>query len=358
MTRVLIIDDSSFVRRVLERAMSQQMDLRVVGEAVNGRDGIDQIKKLRPDAVTLDVEMPVMDGLATLTAMKQELGEKAPPVLMCSTLTAEGTRVAIEALHRGASDVIGKDSATTQGAGFQAELVSKLRAIAAKRVASCSGNVSKKPPALQGRRFGVLMIGSSTGGPPVVEEMVRALPARHSVPVVVAQHMPSQFTASLAERLNELSPTKVVLAKHGMPLQGGTVYIAEGGLNTTIAGGRTAASLQVRPAPASTIFKPNVDALLSSGAQVFGQLAAGVVVTGMGDDGFIGGSQIAKAGGLVLTQSPETCVVFGMPKKLTETGTSAASLSPAQLAQSVRQISELGLSPAPGAGAGVTRRSA
>lgn len=324
----------------------------MVGTAENGQLGLELIARARPDVVTLDIQMPVLDGLSTLRKMGERPAHRWPPVLVCSSLTADGSHEALEAMRLGAADFITKDAVRAAGndPGFKGELIEKIRAVAqaarrrsaravaprdpagprgpvgAQGVGGASGASEAVGPlvklAAPSRPAGVLAIGSSTGGPPVVERLVGALPGAFGFPVVVAQHMPALFTKSLAERLDRAVTARVVLGEHGQRVEPGVVYIAEGGRHTRLArkpGG--VVQLEVSEEPRALLYKPSVDELFRSASEVFGGGAVGVVLTGMGHDGAIGAGAMKAAGGSVYAQDEASCVVYGMPRAVIEAGT-------------------------------------
>lgn len=346
--RVLIADDSGFMRSALRRTLAEDPRLTVVGEASDGREAIAAAKLLRPDVLTLDVEMPEMTGLEALPKI---LALPRPPaVLMCSTLTAEGSRESLHALRLGAADVIGKATdGRGPGGAFAEELVAKVLAIAEthrrRRHAARAADGQPGTPAPSEtlrkirRRIAeldprVILIASSTGGPPVLERLVQALPRETTVPVVIAQHMPAVFTRSLAERLDGLAGVRVKLAEHREPLLGGTVYLGEGGtvLSVRDTGGLKAS---VSQEAGGEMYMPSANVLISSAVRAAGGRVLAVVLTGMGQDGLTGCREAVAAGGLVLAQDETSCVVYGMPRAVSEAGLAAASLDPASLAEVV-----------------------
>jgi len=378
--RVLVIDDSSFMRRVLSRLIEKDPDLEVVGTAGNGRDGLAAIDEHHPDVVTLDVQMPGMGGIDMLRELSKRPRHARPAVLMCSSLTAEGAHVTLEAMEIGAADFITKDAVKAGGSdsGFTAELTSKIksvgRAVRRRRPQAQTRAASVAPPAPVGppraapegpiREPAILLIGASTGGPPVVERVIKAMPEVFRFPVVIAQHMPAAFTKSLAERLNRLCPPEVQLATDGDRAEPGRVYIGEGGKHVQVRKAGAGFRLEVGNEPADHHYRPSVDALLGSAAAAGQSRTLAMVMTGMGADGAVGAEAIANAGGTVLTQSEESCVVYGMPRAVDERGASAGSLDPAGLADVASACADGGWaarkrggSSGPEAG-GVQRRSA
>lgn len=355
--RVLVVDDSALMRKALSGFITSDARLQLVGTAFNGREGLEKVALLKPDVVTMDIEMPVLDGLSALRELRRVHPGRSPAVLMCSSLTVEGSRAAFDALRLGAADVIAKDpSEVGKGhAGFRAELIEKLVAISPRPAATpralerpatsaAPGKaVAGTIPRLSGVELELVAIGSSTGGPPVLEKLIASLPAGFRLPIVVAQHMPAMFTRTLAERLNELCAVRVVLAQHGMPVLPGTVYISEGGHQTRVerAGGRLRITCSTEPANA--LYKPSVNELFESIASACGPATLALMLTGMGDDGAIGAERLTRAGGRLVAQEASSCVVYGMPRAVVDRGLALAAISPTQM---VELLASLALSPA------------
>ncbi len=351
--RILVVDDSAFMRRAISQMIASDPALTVVDTAYNGQDALEKIAKLQPDLVTLDIEMPVMDGMTALRKI-QALPEPRPAVLMCSSLTKAGSHEALAAMTAGAADFIAKDASqvSLNITSIRDELIAKIKAIGANRRKSARGAAPfaapattatpapTKTPRLNAADFDVLLVGSSTGGPPALEKLLSPLPADFPLPIVIAQHMPALFTKSLSERLDHLCMVSVIQAAPGMPLHPGSVYIGEGGKHVRIvrsAAGRYA--LEVSDKPADALYKPSVNELFASGAKFAGARALAVVLTGMGDDGRIGATELKAKGGTILAQSAESCVVYGMPKAVNEAGLTIAALPPEQIGALLAQMS-------------------
>jgi len=345
--RILVVDDSAFMRRAISQMIASDPSLTVVDTAYNGQDALEKITKLQPDLITLDIEMPVMDGMTALRRI-QAMPEPRPAVLMCSSLTKAGSHEALAAMTAGAADFIAKDASqvSLKITTIRDDLIAKIKAIGANRrksvraagasaaaTATTTGAAPPtKAPKLTAADFDVLLIGSSTGGPPALEKVLAPLPADFPLPVVVAQHMPALFTKSLAERLDQLCMVSVIQGAAGMPLHPGSVYIGEGGKHARIvrsAAGRYA--LEISDKPADALYKPSVNELFASGAKFAGARALAVVLTGMGDDGRIGATELKAKGGVILAQNIESCVVYGMPKAVNEAGLTIAALPPEQI---------------------------
>jgi two-component system, chemotaxis family, protein-glutamate methylesterase/glutaminase len=337
--RILVVDDSAFMRLALSKMIDSDPQLNVVATAHDGLDAIEKVKKYKPDLVTLDIEMPKMDGL---TALRRIMSECPTTVIMVSSLTTQGSREALRAMRFGAVDFVAKDASFISNKidALKDELLSKIKAIGSStrmREEAASTKSEANPahsamPTLDPNQVGLIVIGSSTGGPPVVETIVNALPPDLIAPVVIAQHMPGVFTKSLSERLNAKAAVSVFEGEDGMPLYPGTVYISRGGHQTRIRKMPSNKwSLRVNDQPSDALYKPSVDVLFASAAECHGDRCVCVMLTGMGDDGVIGARAISARGGTVVTQSAATCVVYGMPKAVDDAGVSVARLSPAEI---------------------------
>ncbi len=346
MTRVLIVDDSVFMRKAIALMLAGDARIEVVGQAANGLEGLRMARDLKPDVVTMDVEMPEMDGL---TSLRRIMAECPTHVIMISSLTTEGSNAALTALKAGAADVMAKDAShvSLNIVNLKDELIAKVVALGmARRPRRRSGADTLPRPdagALKFRsgQFDLLAIGSSTGGPPVLESILVGLPNPLGAAVVVAQHMPEIFTKSMAERLARVCKLKVVHAESGMTVERETVYISPGGKNTRLcraAPGRWRLECGVEP---KTLYMPSVDMLFQSAAEVVGGRTLGVVLTGMGDDGVRGAKTLHGKGGVILAQNEESCVVYGMPRAVTINGLTSASLSPEGLLKSIQSMAPM-----------------
>jgi two-component system chemotaxis response regulator CheB len=320
--RVLIVDDSRFVRQAVARMLNTSPDIEVVGQAADGRQGIEKAKELKPDVVTLDVQMPHMGGLETL----QRLMEEAPvPVLLLSSLTSEGADVTLRGLELGALDFVDKSTAKGQMnlLSLAEELRTKIRALAG------SPRRPRVPEPLAGGQLAmprgaaralVVAIGTSTGGPTALQSVIPRLPRDLGAAVLVVQHIPVGFTRYLADRLALRSALPVDEARDRETITPGRVLIAPGGLHMKLAQRGDAVEVRLVAEPQASLHRPSADVLMASVAEVFGSRSVGVVLTGMGTDGAEGLAAIRKAGGRTLAESEETCVIYGMPKAAIEAG--------------------------------------
>jgi two-component system chemotaxis response regulator CheB len=327
--RVLVVDDSAVVRQLLCDHVAKGPDMEVVGTAGDGRQALEMIDSLRPDVVTLDIQMPIMDGLETLDAL---LARRPVPVIMVSSLSQRGADITLEALDRGAVDYLPKPGGAEPGPSFQEELWRKLRTAAGtdvrrildlRRKQKARRAVAPRPAApptgpqaaaADGHLAAAcVVIGISTGGPPALATLLAAL-RPPMPPIVVVQHMPPNFTKPLAWRLNSISPLTVKEAEHGDALQPNHVFIAPGGKHLQLRRWQQAVRAVVGDGPPVSGHKPSVDVLMQSAAEVFAAGVLGVIMTGMGYDGVAGCAAIRAAGGYVLGQDEATSDVYGMNK--------------------------------------------
>ncbi|MBR1760564.1 MAG: chemotaxis response regulator protein-glutamate methylesterase [Schwartzia sp.] len=363
MIRVLIADDSAFMRMVLSDMFKKQPDFEVVGLAMNGKDAVEQVKKLKPDLVTMDVNMPVMDGLQALEAI---MAACPTPVIMFSSLTQDGAKATIKALSLGAVDFISKVGGSISKVDtVEDEILSKAR-IAANSGHAVRRSIAPSPPlpvkpkepeapaAPTMRRISLptrkgytpppspppltlrpksavhsaapsgggsgrklVVLGCSTGGPKALQTVVAGLPKNLPCGVLIVQHMPPGFTKSLAERLNEISQISVKEAENHDMIEAGHVYIAPGNYHMTVSGSGREILLNQDP-PIGTL-RPAADVLFKSAAPL-GRDIVSVILTGMGSDGAIGMTEIKKTGGYVIAESEETAIVYGMPKAVVDLG--------------------------------------
>ncbi len=331
MIRVLVVDDSAFMRKAISSMLSNDPEIRVLGTAENGRECLEKIRQLHPDVVTLDLEMPVMDGI---TALKYIMMEMPCPVLILSSLSIRGAGITLKALEYGAVDFIAKDLG--QGSfnivRIENELRTKVRAIARRRLSSLSfaaaPGISRKPQRAASVHAtsrapvvrDIVAIGVSTGGPSAVKKILSELPADFPACILIAQHMPKTFTGPFAERLNETSLLEVKEASPGDVVEPGKVFVAPGGSHLKIRRRTNHIDVVVASEPSRALYKPSVNELFLSVARTVGSRGLGVILTGMGSDGCEGSRFLKTAGGRVLVQSNATCVVYGMPRAVVDAG--------------------------------------
>jgi two-component system chemotaxis response regulator CheB len=321
--RVLVVDDSAFVRQALARMLGSEPDLEVVGFAGDGREGVEKARVLQPDVVTLDIQMPRMGGLE---ALEQIMLESPVPVLLLSSLTREGGDVTLRGLELGAMDFVDKSSVQGQMnlLGLAEELRAKIRALAGvprERIVRPPAELRPASAAPHKRGADVVVIGTSTGGPPALQAIIPRLPANLSSAILVVQHMPVGFTRSLADRLAARSALRVREAEDGEVIRPGHVLIAPAGRHLKVRKrGGGPARVWLDEEPRSALHRPSVDVLMTSAARAYGRRVLGVVLTGMGSDGVEGLRAIRSSGGRTLAESEETCVIYGMPKAAVEAG--------------------------------------
>jgi two-component system, chemotaxis family, protein-glutamate methylesterase/glutaminase len=364
---VLVVDDSALIRRVVTDALREDKDIRIVGTAANGELALGRIEELKPDLVTLDIEMPVLDGLRTLPLLRRRWPRL--PVIMFSTLTEAGAVATLSALSLGASDYVAKPSNTGNFAAsrrsVQEQLLPRIHALV-KYPGAGPAQVPRpgaRPPARpaaphppaatrpgpfapgphpragtpagggpsDGRpggatRVDIVAIGCSTGGPEALAKVAAALPATLPVPVVVVQHMPAVFTKMFAQRLDRAVPLSVVEATDGMPLSPGTVYIAPGDHHLEVVKAGASVHTRLHDGPPENFCRPAVDVLFRSVAALYGGGALAVVLTGMGQDGRRGAEKLRAAGVEVIVQDEPTSVVWGMPGAVAGAGLATAVL--------------------------------
>ncbi len=311
MIRVLIVDDSLFIRTIIRDLLKDSPDIEVVGTAVNGIDALAKIADLKPDVITLDIEMPRMGGLEVLEALRAQ--GTGPKVIVLSTLTSRNADMTHRALRLGADDFMLKPRDVPKVRGIERELIQKIRNLFALPT------VTRAPAARLSEADAVVLIGSSAGGPPMLDTLLSALPADLPAAVVVTQHMPEGFTASLAERLNRVSPLPVKETENGDPLQTGSILISKAGYHTVVSGvlagaGRTHGRVVHSTAPPLHAVRPAVDTTFSSAARVFGPRTVSVILSGMGSDGGEGTLAVKTAGGTTMVCAEEDCLVYGMAR--------------------------------------------
>lgn len=347
--RVLIVDDSPFMRLTLQKILTQDAGIIVIDTARDGREGILKLQALRPQVVTMDVEMPIMDGLQ---ALEEIMRWQPTPVIILSSVTTEGAKATLKALDLGAIDVVAKPSGMPGDnlLALSRDLTEKVKAAAFVNPAHLRGMrggvkittakasapaatagfsvVQGSNPANSGKggllpkhAVEIVAIGTSTGGPAALQAVLPTLPGSFPVPVLVAQHMPPGFTGPLAQRLNGLCALNVKEAVHGEKLKAGNVYVAQAGKQLQVERKSGQLTLNIgEESPIPTLYRPSVDVMFLSLAKVVGKGTLGVVMTGMGSDGTKGMKELKLLEGFAIAESEESCVVYGMPRTLVEAG--------------------------------------
>jgi two-component system, chemotaxis family, protein-glutamate methylesterase/glutaminase len=336
--RVLVVDDSFFFCQMVGKLLNKEQDIEVIGFANTGMEAIEKAVSLKPDIITLDVEMPIMDGITAL----REIKSKTPnvSVLMFSSLTYEGAKLTLDALNFGAVDFLLKSYEDVSNVNSRTGriLIEKVRMIAKQMGVTqpIEKSPAKAPPAAENpvRRSTIssksasipagqvklVAIGASTGGPVALQTILRELPGNFPVPIVIAQHMPEAFTGAFAERLNSLCSLQVEEVKSGTRLQKGHVYIAPGGNQLMLEGHANNARFKIIDSERKLTYQPSVDVTFGSAAKVFGNGVLALVLTGMGADGREGARLLKNKGSFVWAQDESTCVIYGMPMAVIKAG--------------------------------------
>ncbi|MGF1726792.1 protein-glutamate methylesterase/protein-glutamine glutaminase [Photobacterium nomapromontoriensis] len=389
--KVLVVDDSSFFRRRVSEIINADPRLEVVGNAVNGKEAVEMTRKLQPDVITMDIEMPVMDGI---TAVREIMQATPTPILMFSSLTHEGAKATLDALDAGALDFLPKkfeDIARNRDEAISL-LQKRVNELARKRVfmrrpvrtpatataapvltgrdvarplsthsALKSGEHSVAQPAsvsrqaprpaaiksvarfkASGKKYQLVAIGTSTGGPVALQKILTKLPANFPLPIVLIQHMPATFTAAFAARLNNLCKIGVKEAEDGDTLKPGVAYLAPGGMQMMIDGRPGASRLRILDGGERMNYKPCVDVTFGSAAKIYHDKVLSMILTGMGADGREGARMLKTNGSTIWAQDEDSCVVYGMPQAVAKAGISSEDLPLERIAE--RILVELGLS--------------
>ncbi len=324
------------MRKSITLMLESDPEIKVVATAKDGREGIEMIRKFRPAVVTMDIEMPGLDGLSALKIIMKEM---PLPVVMFSSLTTEGANATVEALNLGAVDFIPKDMSyvNVNIAGKRDELIEKIKNIGSSATLrlrfsrmgrSAVGTVPgvKKPGSTRSitaparRDFQAMILGISTGGPFALLNMIPQLPENFPLGIAVVQHMPPRFTHSLAERINTMSKLTVKEAEEGDLMEPGIILIAPGGKHMTFRRSGSQVSVHISDQPSTTLYRPSADVMMTSAVETFNGPLLGVIMTGMGKDGLEGLRLLKKKGGYIVAQNEESCVVYGMPKAVVDDG--------------------------------------
>jgi two-component system chemotaxis response regulator CheB len=336
--RVLVVDDSAYVRKVVSQMLSRSPFLEVVGTARDGQEALERVSELRPDVVTCDLIMPELDGVSFV---REQMRRRPLPIVIVSVASESGELV-LSALDAGAVDFIQKPTALASDRLLEMgdDLVTKVQAAAAARARSVSSVAAPAKLSTRGIRgvFDVVVVGISTGGPQALRVLIPRLPGDLPVPIAIVLHMPIGFTDLYARKLDELSALRVMEAEDGIEVRSGTVLIAPAGRHLRLgrsANGTVVTHLDVKPL--DTPHRPSVDVLFQSAADVYGGRVLGVVMTGMGSDGREGAAWIKAKGGTILTETEESCVVYGMPRSVADAGLSDRSVALDDMADAIME---------------------
>lgn len=363
--KVLVVDDSSFFRRRVSEIVSKDPDLEVIGTAVNGADAVKLVAELKPQVITMDIEMPVMDGI---TAVREIMAKTPTPILMFSSLTHDGAKATLDALEAGALDFLPKrfeDIATNKDDAILL-LQQRIKALGRRRLyrpiarpstpsspstkAKLTSGLSTSVRSVRetvtsprasslvrasGKKYKLLLIGTSTGGPVALQKILTKLPANYPHPILLIQHMPAAFTPAFASRLNGLCKIEVKEAQSGDQLRPGTAYLAPGGMQMMLERGGAYGRIKVLAGTADMNYKPSVDITFASASKIAGGDTLAVVLTGMGADGREGARMLKSAGATIWAQDEASCVVYGMPQAVTAAGLSTLSIGLEDMAAAI-----------------------
>ncbi len=350
--RVLVVDDSRFFRRRIREILTADTGIVVIGEATNGWDAVEQVIKLRPDVVTMDIEMPGLDGIS---AVREIMRRQPTPVLMFSSLTVEGTKATLDALDAGAVDFLPKrfsDISSDAGKARQ-QLQQRVQAVGRQRTltalasaersaAAVPGPAAQHAPArpargLRASALDVVIIGASTGGPVALRRLLTRLPADFSLPIVLVQHMPANFTRTFAQRVNEQCAVQVREAEEGDVLRPGLALLAPGGRHLGLIR-RGVLTVRLLEPSATQFYKPSVDVAFASAAEACPGRALGIVLTGMGADGCEGAKRLKQGGSHIWAQDEATSVIYGMPAAVARAGLTNRILPLDSIADGLAQL--------------------
>src|SRR3954454_11213002 len=350
----MVVDDSVVVRKIVTDVLSEDPMITVVGTAPNGRLAVTKLEQLKPDLITMDIEMPEMNGIEAVRTIRSGAGltqRNRVPIIMFSTLTERGASATLDALSAGANDYVTKPanvgSVAQSMESVRQQLVPKIKALTGRPMTSgpaaapVATPVAVRPPVARTttpKEPAVLVIGSSTGGPEALTKVLPLLPASLPVPVLLVQHMPPVFTRQFAQRLDRLCPLTVVEAGDGAPVVPGTVHIAPGDFHLTIGTSGAARRTSLNQAPPENFCRPAVDVLFRSAVAAYGGAVLGVVLTGMGFDGRIGAGQVREAGGTVVVQDQATSAVWGMPGAVAQAGFADEVLPLGRVAEAIIRL--------------------
>ena len=340
--RVLVVDDSAYVRKVVKEMLTRSPFIEVVGAARDGQEALELVEQLQPDVVTCDLIMPNMDGIEFV---REQMARRPLPIVIIS-IANEGSESVLQALDSGAVDFVQKPTALATEKIFEVsnELIEKVKAAGNVQMDPLQTALARRydagsPAATGAGLIDVIVIGISTGGPQALKYVIPQFPVDFPIPILIVIHMPQGYTEMYAQKLNEISQLRVSEARHGDLVQGGGVLLAPAGRHLTLrrqANGTIMIQLSARPF--DTIHRPSVDVLFQSAAEIYGNRTLGVVMTGMGSDGKQGAAWIKAQGGIVFTEAEQSCIVYGMPRSVVEAGLSDKSIPLENMAQSIFEV--------------------
>ncbi|MGD0036009.1 MAG: chemotaxis response regulator protein-glutamate methylesterase [Bacteroidota bacterium] len=356
--KVIVIDDSAFMRKSLTLMLESDREIRVIATARDGSEGIEKISKLKPDIVTLDIEMPSMDGL---TALKIIMEQMPVPVLMVSSLTTESAQATMQAFDLGAVDFISKDlaSISTNIKNIKGELIDKIKQIARSRLIQTRFRMRRLVQSSRDKKdqiapaskiisfenvasdFQAVVVGISTGGPEALHNLIPKIPKQFPIGMAIVQHMPPHFTKSLADRLNIISKVNVKEAEQGEVVEPGKVLIAPGGRHLTFRNDGPNVITEISDEPINALYRPSADIMMKSAGITFHGPLLGVIMTGMGKDGVEGLKCIKSKGGYVIAQDEESCIVYGMPQAALEEGVVDSMVSLENISVAFNRLTKL-----------------
>ncbi|THB64399.1 MAG: chemotaxis response regulator protein-glutamate methylesterase [Gammaproteobacteria bacterium] len=334
--KVLVVDDSGFFRRRIKTVLEQDSEIKVIGEAANGEEAVAKVKELRPDVVSMDVQMPVMDGI---TAVREIMKSQPTPCLMFSTLTYEGAQATLDALEAGAVDFLPKkfediNKDTEEGGKVLQERVkiigkrglrlahnrTKDHVVADSKKVAATTHSTKESATVKLNRYNLVIIGTSTGGPVALQKVLTSLPSSIPCPIVLVQHMPPKFTTAFAERMNTLCRIEVKEAADGDVLKPGVAFLAPGGRQLGLKKAGADMVVEIFDAGPEQIYKPCVDTSFEAAADVCPGKTLGIILTGMGRDGAKGAKKLKSTGATIWAQDEESSLIYGMPAAVAKLG--------------------------------------
>ena len=336
--RVVVVDDSPFMRKLLSDMINKDSNLQVVAQFRNGKELIEKIDDIKPDIITLDLEMPILNGLDTLRELKKR--NKKENIIILSSLAGDGSKHTIECLEYGAIDFIEKPYGGNFLDIYKIEklLISKIYAIIENKVhvrKSIKKHIESNGINYRNKSIDVLLIGASTGGPKALQEILSNINIDIGIPILVVQHMPKGFTKAFAERLNSLCKLRIVEAVDKMALEKNTVYIAQGGFHMTVDDRK---NIRLNEDELICGVRPSINKLFESAVKVYGSNILSVILTGMGRDGAYGTELVKDSGGITIAEDESTCVIYGMPKAAYETGKVDIVLPLSKIGQEITSI--------------------